>query len=198
MSKAFTKESDGDNSADDAADAEAGALATAPGGKNYITAAGYQALRSEWLQLMDVERPKVVEAVHWAARNGDRSENGDYIYGKKRLREIDRRIHFLTKRLDIAQVVDASQQHGNAQVFFGATVTYADEHGHETTVTLVGIDEADSLCHRVSWVSPIAKALLKARLGDEVRLVTPAGSQVIEILRVDYPPPQAAVNLLPH
>lgn len=193
MSKAFTKESADESGADDAPNA----LLPAAGGKNYITPTGYQALRAEWLQLMDDERPKVVEAVHWAARNGDRSENGDYIYGKKRLREIDRRIHFLTKRLDIAQVVDASQQHGNQQVFFGATVTYADEHDHETTVTLVGIDEADSLCHRVSWVSPIAKALLKARVGDEVRLITPAGSQAIEILRVDYPPPSAAGNTLP-
>lgn len=185
MNKAFTKESD-------TADDEGVELTPVnPGGKNYITPAGYAALRAEWLQLMDSERPKVVEAVHWAARNGDRSENGDYIYGKKRLREIDRRIHFLTKRLDAAHVVDASLQHGNDQVFFGATISYADAAGNETTVTLVGTDEADTASNRVSWVSPIARALLKAREGDVVKLVTPAGAQDIEILRVSYPAPAA-------
>lgn len=185
MSKAFTKETEPD---DDFA-GESGEVAAPASGKNYITPAGYASLRAEWLQLMDGERPKVVEAVHWAARNGDRSENGDYIYGKKRLREIDRRIHFLTKRLDIAQVVDPSAQFGNEQIFFGATVTYADGSGRETTVTLVGIDEADTRLNRVSWVSPIALALLKAREGDEVALRTPAGPQTIEILQVAYPVP---------
>jgi len=183
MSKAFTREHDGED------DEEDGTAAPLPaGGKNYMTPAGYARLRAELLQLMDDERPKVVEAVHWAAKNGDRSENGDYIYGKKRLREIDRRIRFLTKRLEIAQVVDPALHHGQTQVFFGATVTYAEESGHERTVTIVGIDEADSLHGQVSWISPIARALLKAREGDAVKLVTPVGVQEIEVLQVSYPP----------
>jgi transcription elongation factor GreB len=131
----------------------------------------------------------VVEVVHWAASNGDRSENGDYIYGKKRLREIDRRIRFLTQRLELAEVVDPSVHHGHDQVFFGATVTYLEQSGQERTVTIRGIDEADSAQGQVSWVSPIARALLKAREGDVVRLVTPAGAQEIEVLRVSYPAP---------
>jgi transcription elongation factor GreB len=139
------------------------------------------------LHLLDAERPRVVEVVHWAASNGDRSENGDYIYGKKRLREIDRRIRFLTRRLDIAQVVDPSLHHGNDQVFFGATVTYALEDGHETTVTILGIDEADSARGQISWVSPVAQTLLKARVGDELTLHTPAGRQTIEVVAVSYP-----------
>jgi transcription elongation factor GreB len=125
--------------------------------------------------------------VHWAASNGDRSENGDYLYGKKRLREIDRRIRFLTQRLELAEVTDPAVHHGRDQVFFGATVGYAEESGHERTITIMGIDEADSAQGQVSWISPIARALLKARQGDVVRLVTPAGVQEIEILRVSYP-----------
>eukprot|EP01031_Cornospumella_fuschlensis_P013373 gene13373-16361_t len=140
MSKAFTKESDND----DDEDAAALALAIPPGSKNYITPAGYQRIKDELLQLIDVDRPEVVRVVHWAASNGDRSENGDYIYGKKRLREIDRRIRFLTKRLEIAEVTDPAVHQGSDQVFFGATVTYADESGQERTVTIMGIDEADS------------------------------------------------------
>ncbi|MBI5278593.1 MAG: transcription elongation factor GreB [Burkholderiales bacterium] len=183
MSKAFTRETDAETDEDDSA-----ALPPlAAGGKNYMTPVGYARLRGELLQLMDDERPKVVEAVHWAAKNGDRSENGDYIYGKKRLREIDRRIRFLTKRLEIAEVVDPSQHHGRDQVFFGATVTYAEESGQERTVTILGIDEADSAQGQVSWISPIARALLKAREGDVVKLVTPAGAQDIEVLKVAYP-----------
>ena len=138
---------------------------------------------------MDDERPKVVEAVHWAAKNGDRSENGDYLYGKKRLREIDRRIRFLTKRLEVAEVTDPSVHHGSDQVFFGATVRYADETGEERTVTILGIDEADSAQSQVSWISPIARALLKAREGDVVKLATPGGVHEIEVLAVRYPPP---------
>jgi transcription elongation factor GreB len=134
----------------------------------------------------------VVEAVHWAARNGDRSENGDYIYGKKRLREIDRRIRFLTKRLEIAEVTDPCLHHGRDQVFFGATVTYADEAGQERTVTILGIDEAQSSLGQVSWISPVARALLKARQGDAVKLVTPLGVQEIEVLDVQYPAPASA------
>ena len=184
MSKAFTRESDGDGEDD------AGVPAPVPGGKNYITPQGYARLRAELLQLIDDERPKVVEVVHWAASNGDRSENGDYIYGKKRLREIDRRIRFLTQRMEAAEVTDPAVHHGGDQVFFGATVTYADETGAERTVTIMGIDEADSAHGQVSWISPVARALLKAREGDVVKLVTPSGAHEIEILSVSYPPPQ--------
>lgn len=155
--------------------------------KNYLTPEGYARLRAEWVQLMDVERPKIVEAVHWAAKNGDRSENGDYIYGKRRLREIDKRIQFLTKRLEIAEVVDASIHAGSEQIFFGATVAFADESGLQRTIQIVGIDEADSLAGQVSWISPIAKALTKNRVGDVVRLMTPTGEQEVEILQVRYP-----------
>ncbi len=184
MSKAFTRETDPDD------DEEAALPALPGGGKNYMTPQGFARLRTELLQLMDEERPKVVEAVHWAAKNGDRSENGDYIYGKKRLREIDRRIRFLTKRLEVAEVTDPTVHHGKDQVFFGATVTYADESGQERTVTIMGIDEADSAQGQVSWISPIARALLKAREGDVVKLVTPLGAQEIEVLSVHYPAPK--------
>lgn len=182
MSKAFTKESEAQD--------EDVALPPLPaGGKNYITPAGFARLKAELLELIDNERPRIVEVVHWAASNGDRSENGDYLYGKKRLREIDRRIRFLTKRLEIAEVTDPSLHHGGDQVFFGATVRYAAEDGQEHTVTITGIDEADSLSGQVSWVSPIARSLLKARVGDEVPLVTPGGVQMLEVLDVRYPAP---------
>ncbi len=185
MSKAFTRESDGD-------DEDEGGLPPLPAGtRNYITPRGYARLRAELLHLIDEERPQVVEVVHWAASNGDRSENGDYLYGKKRLREIDRRIRFLTKRLEIAEVADPSVHHGRDQVFFGATVRYADEAGDEREVTIMGIDEADSAQGQVSWISPIARALLKAREGDLVKLQTPAGLQEIEVLAVRYPAPGA-------
>ena len=188
MSKAFTREADAPADDDD----ESAAPAPLPAGsKNYFTPAGYRRLRGELRQLLEVERPKVVEIVAWAASNGDRSENGDYLYGKKRLREIDRRIRFLTRRLDIAEVVDPSRHHGSDQVFFGATVTYADAAGHARTVTIKGIDESDPLAGEVSWVSPLARALLRAREGDEVTLVTPAGAQRIELLAVRYPEPGA-------
>jgi transcription elongation factor GreB len=144
-------------------------------------------LRAELFDLIDNERPKVVDIVHWAASNGDRSENGDYIYGKKRLREIDRRIRFLTKRLEIAEVTDPSVHDGKDQVFFGATVTYIEEAGDERVITILGIDEADSLKGEVTWISPIARALIKAREGDVVKLVTPVGVQEIEVLSVKYP-----------
>ena len=185
MSKAFTKEQDGDD------DDEVALPPLPAGGRNYITPQGYARLRGELLSLIDDERPRVVETVHWAAKNGDRSENGDYLYGKKRLREIDRRIRFLTRRLDLAEVADPSAHHGSDQVFFGATVTVARASGEEQTVTIKGIDEADSLRGEVSWVSPIARALLKAREGDEVQLVTPAGVERIEVLEVRYPAPGA-------
>ncbi len=182
MSKAFTREN-----SDAPDDDDGGAPPLPASGKNYITPEGYARLRAELLELIDNERPRIVEIVHWAASNGDRSENGDYLYGKKRLREIDRRIRFLTKRLEIAEVADPRLHHGSDQVFFGATVTYADARGEERTVTIMGIDEADSLQGQVSWISPIARALLKSRVGDEVRLVTPQGVQEIEVLDVHYP-----------
>jgi transcription elongation factor GreB len=181
MSKAFTKETDGDD------DDELGLPALPSGARNYMTPEGYARLRAELFSLIDDERPKVVEIVHWAASNGDRSENGDYLYGKKRLREIDRRIRFLTKRLEIAEVVDPAVHNGSDQVFFGATVTYAEASGTERTVTILGIDEADSLQGQVSWVSPIARTLLKSREGDELKLLTPAGVIDIEVLKVRYP-----------
>jgi transcription elongation factor GreB len=159
---------------------------TAP--PNYLTPKGYAALQAEWRELMDIERPKIVESVHWAAKNGDRSENGDYLYGKKRLREIDRRIRFLTKRLELAQVVDSSVHAGSDQVFFGARVTYSDATGTERTIHIVGVDEADSLAGQVSWISPIARAFLKRRVDDAVRLETPRGTIEVDILQVLYAP----------
>lgn len=186
MSKAFTKETDADEDDD-----LGGAPPIPQGSKNYMTRAGYERLQAELKFLVDEDRPKVVEAVHWAAKNGDRSENGDYLYGKKRLREIDRRIRFLTKRLEIAEVVDPSTHFGSDQVFFGATVSYADAQGQERRIRILGIDEAQSAQGEVSWIAPIARALLKAREGDEVRLHTPAGVQILEVLRVEYPAPSA-------
>ena len=186
MSKAFTRESD---APDDDEDGVPGLPPLPAGTRNYITPQGYRRLREELMTLLDIERPKMVETVSWAAKNGDRSENGDYLYGKKRLREIDRRIRFLTRRLDIAEVADPALHHGNDQVFFGATVTYANARGDERTITIKGIDEADNLHGEVSWISPIARALLKAREGDEVKLQTPGGVEVLEIVEVRYPQP---------
>ena len=182
MSKAFTREND--DADDDDAPSTAPPL---PSGKNSITQSGYARLRDELMSLIDEERPRIVEIVHWAASNGDRSENGDYLYGKKRLREIDRRIRFLTKRLEIAEVVTPSIHHGRDQVFFGATVTYADQRGDETTVTILGVDEADSAAQQISWVSPVARALLKSRVGDVVRLQLPNGWDELEVVEVTYP-----------
>lgn len=182
MNKAFTKETEPD-------DDDLVAPSASPAGKNYITPKGYERLRAELLGLIDDERPKVVEAVHWAASNGDRSENGDYIYGKKRLREIDRRIRFLTQRLEIAVITDPSVHHGKDQIFFGATVTYVDDAEVKREITILGIDEADTLQGEISWVSPVASALLKSKVGDEVNLVTPHGLQVLEVLGVNYPRP---------
>ena len=182
MSKAFVKE--GDDQDDDDLVAEVQLPAAA---RNYITPAGYQRIKDELLQLIDVERPEVVRVVHWAASNGDRSENGDYIYGKKRLREIDRRIRFLTKRMDLAEVVDPGVHHGSDQIFFGATVTYVTTSGEENTVTIVGVDEIDPLRGKISWISPVARTLIKARAGETVVLHTPAGEDELEILEVSYP-----------
>ena len=163
------------------------ALPIATGGKNYITPQGYARLRAELMGLIDEERPKVVDIVHWAASNGDRSENGDYLYGKKRLREIDRRIRFLTRRLECAEVADPSVHHGSDQVFFGATVTYANDEGATHTITILGVDEVDNLQGQVSWVAPVSRALLRSRVGDVVVLQTPAGEQELEVLDVSYP-----------
>jgi transcription elongation factor GreB len=175
MSKAFVRESEDDD--------EAPTLEPAPPpAKNYISPAGFARLQAEKKQLLEVERPEVVRTVAWAAKNGDRSENGDYLYGKKRLREIDRRVRFLIKRLEAAEVVESAGRDSD-QVFFGATVKLKDK-----TLTIVGIDETDTRKGRVSWISPIAKALLKAREGDRVTLRTPAGVEELEILEVRYDP----------
>lgn len=184
MSKAFTKESDNHEDEDELR------LPPLPaGGKNYITPQGFATLRQELKDLIEVERPKMVEIVHWAASNGDRSENGDYHYGKKRLREIDRRIRFLIKRLEIAEVTDPSRHFGNTQIFFGATVTYADAAGELRTVKIMGIDEANSAQGEVSWISPIARTLLKAEEGDVLKLVMPDRIDEIEVITVSYPSP---------
>jgi transcription elongation factor GreB len=176
---------------DDDADDDSGPDQSAAdaGVKNYMTPRGFSRLQDELRELSRVERPKVVEVVSWAAGNGDRSENGDYIYGKKRLREIDRRIRFLSRRLETAEIIDPARQQHLEQVFFGATVSYVDEDGAAHTVTLVGVDEADMARHQVSWRAPIARALLKARAGDTVELRTPTGRQVIEVLEIRYEVP---------
>jgi len=156
-----------------------------PGAKNYITPAGFARLRKELQHLLDRERPDLVKVIAWAASNGDRSENADYIYGKRRLREIDRRIRFLSKRLEIAEVVDSAGRDAE-QVFFGATVTYRDSGGAERTVSIVGQDEVDPLRGRISWISPVARALVEARAGDVVSLKTPAGSDALEVIEIRY------------
>lgn len=181
MSKAFTRESDGE-------DYDDVALPPLPaGGRNYITPQGYARLRDELLHLIDEERPKVVETVHWAAKNGDRSENGDYLYGKKRLREIDRRIRFLIKRLETATVVTPSEQENTEQVYFGATVTVCDVDGEdEQTYQIVGVDEANASEGRISWIAPLSRALLKAREGDVIRFASPAGLREIEVVEIRY------------
>lgn len=179
MSKAFTKENDDDDEPEQP-EIPAG---SAP---NYVTPVGLTALQDELRHLMYGERPKIVEVVRWAAGNGDRSENGDYIYGKRRLREIDRRVRYLTKRLDNAKVVDPELQKNLTKVFFGATVSYEDEDGNTVTVQLVGIDEADLSKGKISWTSPVAKALLKSEAGDTVKLKTPEKQTTLKILTVKY------------
>jgi transcription elongation factor GreB len=179
MSKAFVKESDSDDELEQEV-----APALPPSGKNYITPAGYARLEAELRRLVEIERPEVVKTVAWAASLGDRSENADYIYGKRRLREIDRRVRFLIKRLEGAEIVNSSGRETD-QVFFGATVRVKSAAG-EKIVTIVGVDEVDPAHGRVSWVSPIAKALLKAREGERVTLRTPAGEEKLEILEVTY------------
>jgi transcription elongation factor GreB len=185
MNKAFVKENDGlDNDADDELEPEDTSIPK--GTKNYITPQGHARMKAELSQLLDVERPEVVRTVAWAASNGDRSENADYIYGKRRLREIDRRIRFLIKRLDIAEVVDSSKQENTDQVFFGATVTVHDSDGTESRYRIVGMDEVDPAKGDVSWISPVAKALLKAKLGDTVAIQTPGGVRELDIVDICY------------
>lgn len=181
MNKAFVKEVEQDD------DQDVAAPVIPAGVKNYMTPAGHLRMKTELLRLIDVDRPEVVNIVHWAASNGDRSENGDYIYGKRRLREIDRRIYFLTKRMDIAEVFDPRVHFGSDQIFFGATVVYENQSGESVTVTIVGVDEFDPLKGKISWISPVARALIKARVGDSVVLKTPAGEDELTILSVDYP-----------
>lgn len=180
MSKAFTKETDSEGDEPDEPDALPAHL------RNYMTPAGFKALQEELRRLLRDERPKVVEVVAWAVGNGDRSENGDYIYGKKRLREIDRRVRYLNKRLESAIMVDPQQQQGIEQIFFGATVTYARGDDTEHTVKLVGIDEADLSQGKISWISPVARALMKAHVGNAVEVRTPAGMETIEVLSIRY------------
>ena len=179
MSKAFTKESEDDDELD-------GTPKLPQFLKNYITPAGHQRLKEEFDQLWKVERPELVKTITWAAYNGDRSENGDYIYGKRRLREIDRRLRFLSKRLENAEVVDPGQRGECDQVFFGATVTVSNAQGEEHTYSIVGLDEVDPGRGRISWVSPLAKALLKAREGDTVKLHTPVGVEDLEVVEIRY------------
>ncbi len=184
MSKAFTREADAASEEDDEEGASGNTLPS--GVKNYMTPAGHARLKAEFDQLWKVERPRLVETVAWAASNGDRSENGDYIYGKKRLREIDRRLRYLGKRLENAEVVDPAVREETDRVFFGATVSVMDDLGVEAKYAIVGIDEAEPSKNRISWVSPMARTLLKAREGDIVSLMTPAGRRELEILEVRY------------
>jgi transcription elongation factor GreB len=184
MSKAFTKETDQDED-----ELEAGPPPLPVGSKNYITPGGHQRLKNELTYLLNKERPAVTVAVSWAAKNGDRSENADYQYGKKRLREIDRRLRFLTKRLDIAEEINpAAQREDDAavRVFFGATVTYANAEGFEKIITIVGIDELDLKRGHITWISPLARALMKAREGDTVVLRAPGGTEELEIIEIKY------------
>lgn len=179
MSKAFTKETAAEEELEEPDPLPAGV-------KNYMTMTGFEALRTELRQLMREERPRIVEIVSWAASQGDRSENGDYIYNKKRLREIDRRVRYLTKRIESAEVVDPKAQQKLDRVFFGATVTYAREDGAEVTVQLVGVDEADLAQGKINWLSPVARALMKAQAGDTVALRGTGGSENLDVISVRY------------
>jgi len=184
MSKAFTKEGDGEGPDDDQDFEEIEELP--PGTKNYMTPHGYNVLANELNWLLREERPRITEIVSWAAGNGDRSENGDYLYNKKRLREIDRRIRYLTKRTESAEVVDPRRQQGLGQVFFGASVTYARSDDSELTIKLVGVDEADMDKGKINWQSPVGRALMKSRVGDEVTVRTAAAAEVIEVVAIAY------------
>jgi transcription elongation factor GreB len=181
MSKAFTK---GTDQSDDDDQDEADALPA--GQKNYMTPEGYAVLKDELRQLGSVERPRIVEIVSWAAGNGDRSENGDYIYGKRRLREIDRRVRYLIKRIENAEVVDPQQQRHPDKIYFGASVDYSRQNGESQTVKIVGVDEADLAVGKISWLSPVARALMKAEIGDRVEVRTPSGKEILEIINIRY------------
>lgn len=181
MNKAFVREVDGDDE-----DELQSSLTLPSGMRNYITPAGHARLKGELEELVKRERPRIVEVVSWAASNGDRSENGDYIYGKRRLREIDRRIRFLTKRLEIAEIVDPLRQGDNDQVFFGACITIADADGVENTYTIVGVDETDAARGYISWISPLARAVIKSQQGDTVRFQSPLGIREVDIVAVVY------------
>ncbi len=183
MSKAFTRESDGEESEDESEESQGPALPK--GTKNYITPKGFKKLKDELDRLLNDERPKLYEVIAWAAGNGDRSENADYTYGKRRLRQIDSRVRFLTKRIRAAEVIDPAQR-DSEQVFFGATVTVRDEDGEEKTYTIVGVDEIDLAKKKISWVSPIAIALLKKGIGDVVSVQSPKGPRELEIVDVRY------------
>jgi transcription elongation factor GreB len=182
MSKAFTKESESADNEPEEADA------LPAHGKNYVTPAGLAALQEEFRKLLYEERPKVVEIVSWAAGNGDRSENGDYIYGKRRLREIDWRVRYLAKRIESAEMVDPERQKNRDQVFFGATVAYARKDNTQQKVTIVGIDEAELAAGKISWLSPVARALMKARVGEIIEFRTPSGPETVEVLSIEYVP----------
>lgn len=179
MSKAFTKETDDDEEPEQP---DTPSLTH----KNYVTPSGFAALQNELRILLREERPKIVETVRWAAGNGDRSENGDYIYGKKRLREIDRRMRYLTKRIENAEIVNPDLQKNLTRIFFGATVTYQQQNGKKKTIKIVGIDEADLATDKISWISPLAKALMKAEVGDEVKLHLPTGTEILHVLKILY------------
>lgn len=183
MSKAFTSKENQENEPDEIEPEDA----IPAGVKNYMTPTGQAAMQKEYAQLLHGERPKIVEIVSWAAGNGDRSENGDYIYGKKRLREIDRRLHYIKRRLESAVIVDPKDQQQLAQVFFGARVTYIRADNSTHTVMLVGVDETDVNAGRISWLSPIARALLKAKVGDSVTVRMPEGQETLEIQTIEYP-----------
>jgi transcription elongation factor GreB len=183
MNKAFVRETEDED--DDLPEASG----LPPGTRNYMTVSGHRRLKDELVHLVKVERPNLVQVVAWAASNGDRSENGDYIYGKKRLREIDRRIRYLTKRIESAVVVDPSAQENVEQIFFGATVTLCDPDGDEVTYQIVGVDEADAARGLISWVSPLARALIKAREGDTVRFQSPAGLRELDVVEIRYQSP---------
>jgi len=181
MSKAFAREIDDPDEGE-----QEPALELPQGTRNYITPGGYARIKGELEHLLRTERPQVVETVHWAASNGDRSENGDYIYGKRRLREIDRRIRFLTRRLDQSEVIDPACRENVDQIFFGATVTLREAQGPEQIYQIVGVDETDFQRGRISWVSPLARAMLRAREGEVVRYKCPSGWREVEVLEVDY------------
>jgi transcription elongation factor GreB len=186
MNKAFVKENETEEDTEDCSEGNGNQPTLPPDTKNYMTPPGYRKLRDEFEHLVKIERPEVVKVVSWAAGNGDRSENGDYIYGKKRLREIDKRIRFITKRLDNAVVVDPAQQANLEQVFFGAKVTIFDNDGTEAIYRIVGIDEANVGEGKISWISPLARALMKAREGDVVRFESPSGMREIEVVEIHY------------